>query len=146
MKKSFVFIAIFGLFIGFPQAFAQNSSQPEADTPVSTQESSDLTGWLDKDWIFTVGEDLATGGFLGSFLGWLDGMNKGKTNQVYLGVGAMIAFLSLWVAVKGFEINPAWVASSNNEIEKFSALELKPIIAMNANKGNDFGLSLKYSF
>ena len=42
MKKSRVFIAIFGLFVGFPQAFAHDSSDLKADSPSSDQESSSL--------------------------------------------------------------------------------------------------------
>ena len=62
--------------------------------------------------------------------------------------GASLLFLSLstYIVLKRFEINDAWKASSSYEVGKSSALELKPIISMNAHKGNDFGLALKYSF
>ena len=148
----------------FPQAFAQDSSDLQVDFPVKSLSQNDYTiskvtsiilgfgighaiqgRWLDKGWIFTTGNILTTGGFLFSLFGAGYASMYDDEQTAEIGMVSSIVFFILTISLKTYEAIDVWKAPGY-EIKKSSALELKPIISMNALKGSDFGLSLKYSF
>ena len=99
--------------------------------------------WLDKGWIFTLGEILSLGGLI--VAGNMASSPDSLTNSLGSTGLATVSFIS-YLIFKQLEINDVWEASSHYEVGQSPSLELKPIISLNARTGNNLGLSLKYSF
>ena len=96
--------------------------------------------WLEKGWIFTIGEVLLLGGLIYSLLHM-----KSIAPETRLIRAAGLPCLVGLVGLRGWEMADAWNLPSHYKVSK-SPFELSPLYSMNSQGQADFGLSLKYKF